>query len=256
MPAAPLVPAPPAIGHRSGLSIDPRSRLGEACGGSHARLHRASPDFLAARRRARRPRSLFVPPGRPGLGRPSGAAPRSRAGGSGQRQERRVRAPGGEPPAGGKRHVPGDCPGRRPEGFEGALGSADRKRYETWRASDRPGWLFLDSVEEAKLDGIRLRTALRKVADATDGAEGAPIFSSRAASATGERATTSPSSGTRSRSGPKNLAKTARSLLARRLCVERGHAGRTRELEVPHGVEFFGVALPRLREDSTGLSPT
>ncbi len=58
------------------------------------------------------------------------------------------------------------------EGFEGALGSADRTRFTAWRVSERPAWLLLDSVDEAKLDGIRLRTALRKVADAIDGLEG------------------------------------------------------------------------------------
>jgi hypothetical protein len=57
-------------------------------------------------------------------------------------------------------------------GLSGALRSVDRARLNDWLATDRPGWLFIDSVDEAKLDGIRLEQALRQLATAIHGAEG------------------------------------------------------------------------------------
>ena len=51
------------------------------------------------------------------------------------------------------------------EGFVESLPEAERKRLAAWVASDKPAWFFIDSVDEAKLSKIQLRTALRKVAD-------------------------------------------------------------------------------------------
>lgn len=58
------------------------------------------------------------------------------------------------------------------DGLERALRSADRPRLNAWRASNEPGWFFVDSIDEAKLDNIRLDRALRKLADGVVGAEG------------------------------------------------------------------------------------
>jgi hypothetical protein len=58
------------------------------------------------------------------------------------------------------------------DGLSEALSPAERPTLDEWRRSDRPGWFFIDSVDEAKLDGIRLDRALRKLAAAIHGAEG------------------------------------------------------------------------------------
>jgi hypothetical protein len=57
------------------------------------------------------------------------------------------------------------------DGLDLALSSAHRSRLADWRRSDQAGWFFVDSVDEARLDNIRLETALRKLAD---GIEAAP----------------------------------------------------------------------------------
>jgi hypothetical protein len=49
-------------------------------------------------------------------------------------------------------------------GFDDAL-SAERERLGCWRESALPAYFFIDSIDEAKLEGIRLGTALRKLAD-------------------------------------------------------------------------------------------
>ncbi|MDP9089327.1 MAG: hypothetical protein M3O26_11400 [Pseudomonadota bacterium] len=49
-------------------------------------------------------------------------------------------------------------------GLDDAL-SAERERLESWRNSALPAYFFIDSIDEAKLEGIRLETALRKLAD-------------------------------------------------------------------------------------------
>ena len=54
------------------------------------------------------------------------------------------------------------------DGLDGALGSAHKSCLADWRRSDQPGWFFIDSVDEARLDNIRLETALRKLADGID----------------------------------------------------------------------------------------
>jgi hypothetical protein len=51
------------------------------------------------------------------------------------------------------------------QGLEGAIGNASRSRLELWRISDEPGWFFIDSIDEAKLDKIQLETALRELKD-------------------------------------------------------------------------------------------
>ncbi len=51
------------------------------------------------------------------------------------------------------------------QGLEGAIGNAGRSRLEQWQVSDQPGWFFVDSIDEAKLDKIQLETALRKLKD-------------------------------------------------------------------------------------------
>ncbi len=57
-------------------------------------------------------------------------------------------------------------------GLESALPPAHRRSLHDWRASNEPGWFFVDSIDEAKLDNIRLDRALRQLADGITGAEG------------------------------------------------------------------------------------
>jgi hypothetical protein len=56
-------------------------------------------------------------------------------------------------------------------GLAGALRHQDRPLLSTWLTSDQPAWLFIDSVDEAKLDGIRLERALQQIAEGVDRAE-------------------------------------------------------------------------------------
>ena len=57
-------------------------------------------------------------------------------------------------------------------GFDKALRPADRQRLNTWRNSYEPGWFFVDAIDEAKLDNIRLERALRQIAEGIAGGEG------------------------------------------------------------------------------------
>jgi hypothetical protein len=57
-------------------------------------------------------------------------------------------------------------------GLENAIPSEDRPKLAAWRNSDQPAWFCIDSVDEAKLDGVRLERALRNIADAIRGVEG------------------------------------------------------------------------------------
>ncbi|MGZ5908800.1 MAG: hypothetical protein ACXWLB_02925 [Reyranella sp.] len=57
------------------------------------------------------------------------------------------------------------------KGLERALRPADRPALAAWRSSEEEGWLFIDSVDEAKQSGLRLRTALHAIAEAIMGAE-------------------------------------------------------------------------------------
>lgn len=67
------------------------------------------------------------------------------------------------------------------DGIEDSLLPADRARYTDWLASDRPGWFFVDSLDEAKLNHVRFERCLRQIATSLAGAEGRAhvIFSSR-----------------------------------------------------------------------------
>ena len=58
------------------------------------------------------------------------------------------------------------------DGLESALRPADREHLNAWRSSSEPGWLFIDSIDEAKLDNIRLERALRQIANGIVGGEG------------------------------------------------------------------------------------
>jgi hypothetical protein len=59
--------------------------------------------------------------------------------------------------------------GRR--GLNQSLRPPDRKQLDDWRSSEKEGWFFVDSVDEAKHSGVRLQTALRALAEAISGAE-------------------------------------------------------------------------------------
>ena len=51
------------------------------------------------------------------------------------------------------------------DGLSGALDVDDHAALEVWKGADEPAWFFVDSVDEAKLDGIRLDKALRRLAE-------------------------------------------------------------------------------------------
>jgi len=51
-------------------------------------------------------------------------------------------------------------------GFENSLTPKQRTLFERWRASDKPAWMFFDSVDEAKAVGVTLADALQHIADA------------------------------------------------------------------------------------------
>ena len=56
------------------------------------------------------------------------------------------------------------------EGLPVCLSAEGRKQFEAWKASQSPAWIFVDSMDEAKLDNIRLETAFPKLADSIEGA--------------------------------------------------------------------------------------
>lgn len=58
------------------------------------------------------------------------------------------------------------------DGLDKVLRPADRQRLDAWRKTGEPGWFFIDSIDEAKLDNIRLERALRQIADGIAGNEG------------------------------------------------------------------------------------
>lgn len=58
------------------------------------------------------------------------------------------------------------------DGLENALRPADRERLNAWRSSREPGWFFIDSIDEAKLENIRLERALRQIANGIVGGAG------------------------------------------------------------------------------------
>lgn len=53
----------------------------------------------------------------------------------------------------------------------GGVGS-DRAAFAAWRASEERAWFFVDSIDEAKLDNVRLERALARLAEGIVGAEG------------------------------------------------------------------------------------
>jgi hypothetical protein len=58
------------------------------------------------------------------------------------------------------------------DGLDGALAPGDRGRLASWRGkSDESAWFFVDSVDEAKLSGIRLERAIRRIAEGIAGNE-------------------------------------------------------------------------------------
>jgi len=67
------------------------------------------------------------------------------------------------------------------DGIEGSLPLTERVRFRDWRASKRPGWFFVDSVDEARLNRVRFEKALDRIAEGIAGAEGRAhvIISSR-----------------------------------------------------------------------------
>ena len=57
------------------------------------------------------------------------------------------------------------------DGLERALSAADRARLAVWHESNEAAWFFIDSVDEAKLNGVRLEKALCRLGDGITGAE-------------------------------------------------------------------------------------
>lgn len=67
------------------------------------------------------------------------------------------------------------------DGLAGALTNAKRTELENWKSANGRGYFFIDSIDEAKLDSIRIESAFKKLADGIDGALGRAtiIFSGR-----------------------------------------------------------------------------
>ena len=57
------------------------------------------------------------------------------------------------------------------KGLKEALHPRDRGKLDEWQKANSPGWFFIDSVDEAKFDGVRLDQACRELASAIHGAE-------------------------------------------------------------------------------------
>ena len=51
------------------------------------------------------------------------------------------------------------------EGLVNSLGTKNQDAFRKWKESNDPAWFLVDSIDEAKLDNIRLSDALRKLAD-------------------------------------------------------------------------------------------
>jgi hypothetical protein len=67
------------------------------------------------------------------------------------------------------------------DGLEAAIPAEDWAKIRAWRNSDQPACFFIDAVDEAKFDCIRLEQALRNIAGAIRNSEGRAhvILSSR-----------------------------------------------------------------------------
>jgi len=57
------------------------------------------------------------------------------------------------------------------DGLDGALNATDCGRLAAWHASNEAGWFFIDSVDEAKLNGVHLEKALRRLGVGIAGAD-------------------------------------------------------------------------------------
>lgn len=57
------------------------------------------------------------------------------------------------------------------KGFDLAIGKAAVDLFDEWKRSNQPAWFFLDSVDEAKADRIKLEDALATVGEAIQGSE-------------------------------------------------------------------------------------
>jgi hypothetical protein len=57
------------------------------------------------------------------------------------------------------------------QGLNEALHPRDRGKLIEWQKSNSQGWFFIDSIDEAKFDGVRLDHACRELAGAIHGAE-------------------------------------------------------------------------------------
>jgi len=57
------------------------------------------------------------------------------------------------------------------QGLSASLRPQERPQLDAWKCSDKEGYFFIDSVDEARQSGIRLQTALRGLAEAILGAE-------------------------------------------------------------------------------------
>jgi hypothetical protein len=58
------------------------------------------------------------------------------------------------------------------KGTDRALGKLEMSKLNQWLASNQPAWFFIDSVDEAKADNIKLDDALHDLADNIAGALG------------------------------------------------------------------------------------
>ncbi|WP_321935383.1 hypothetical protein [Paraburkholderia sp. J8-2] len=56
-------------------------------------------------------------------------------------------------------------------GLSRALDAASRARLEQWQAGDENAWFFVDSIDEAKFERIRIDQALRMIGDGIEGHE-------------------------------------------------------------------------------------
>ncbi|MGY6257318.1 hypothetical protein ACXIVK_28055 [Paraburkholderia caledonica] len=57
------------------------------------------------------------------------------------------------------------------DGLDDVITNAERTQLQQWRDGDEPAWIFVDSIDEAKEDKIRLGQALRQIAKAISGHE-------------------------------------------------------------------------------------
>ena len=56
--------------------------------------------------------------------------------------------------------------------FRSAMGSQAATAFDVWKSSEESAWIFLDSVDEAKVRGLELERALSSLTDCIAGADG------------------------------------------------------------------------------------